>query len=75
MKKFETRLDRLEQLAGKIGEQDIPLDEAIKIFEEGIQLSKELKKELDAMQGKVEILLNDSSEEGEARTAPFGEGD
>ena len=75
MKKFETRLDRLEQLAGKIGEQDIPLDEAIKIFEEGIQLSKELKKELDVMQGKVEILLNDASEEGEARTAPFGEGD
>jgi exodeoxyribonuclease VII small subunit len=75
MKKFESRLERLEELAGKIGEQDIPLDEAIKVFEEGIKLSRELKKELDAMQGKVEILLSDAEEEGEARTAPFGEGD
>lgn len=73
MKKFETRLERLEELAGKIGEQDIPLDEAIKIFEEGIKLSKELRKELDAMQGKVEVLLGDADDEGDPKTAPFGE--
>ncbi len=73
MKKFETRLERLEELAGKIGEQDLPLEEAIRIFEEGIKLSKELKKELEGMQGKVEILLGEADDEGEPKTAPFGE--
>ena len=58
MKDFESRLERLEFLAERIRDQDVPLEEAIKVFEEGIKLSKGLKKELEKMQGKVETLLN-----------------
>jgi len=57
MKKFEERLDRLEELAGKIKEPDLPLEEAVAVFEEGIKLSKGLQRDLDKIQGKVEILL------------------
>lgn len=64
MKDFESRLERLELLAEKIKDQNLPLEEAIKVFEEGIKLSKGLKKELDKIQGKVETLIN-SPEEGE----------
>lgn len=58
MKNFEMRLERLESLAETIKSRDLPLEEAIQVFEEGIKLSKSLKKELETMQGKVEILLN-----------------
>lgn len=58
MKDFESRLERLEFLAERIKDQDLPLEEAIKVFEEGIKLSKGLKKELEKIQGKVEILVN-----------------
>lgn len=57
MKKFEERLERLEELADKIKEPDLPLEEAVAVFEEGVKLSKSLERDLDRIQGKVEILL------------------
>ena len=62
MKKFEERLERLEALAEKMREQDLPLEEAVAVFEEGIKLAKGLEKDLDRIQGKVEILLNGPEE-------------
>ncbi|HWR10886.1 MAG TPA: exodeoxyribonuclease VII small subunit [Rectinemataceae bacterium] len=62
MKDFESRLERLEELAEKIKDQDLPLEEAIKVFEEGIKLSKGLKKELDKIQGRVEMLISSPEE-------------
>lgn len=59
MKKFEERLARLEELAERIKESDLPLEEAVAVFEEGVKLSKGLEKDLDRIQGKVEILLNE----------------
>ena len=57
MKKFEERLERLEELAERIKESDLPLEEAVAVFEEGVKLSKGLERDLDKIQGKVEILL------------------
>jgi exodeoxyribonuclease VII small subunit len=64
MKKFEERLDRLEELAERIKEPELPLDEAVAVFEEGIKLSKSLQRELDKIQGKVEVLLGTKVDEG-----------
>jgi len=58
MKKFEERLERLEELAAKIKEPDLPLEEAVSVFEEGVKLARGLERDLDKIQGKVEILLN-----------------
>jgi exodeoxyribonuclease VII small subunit len=58
MKDFEKKMERMEQIAEKMRSADIPLEQSFRLFEEGISLARELKKELDAMQGKVEILLN-----------------
>ncbi|MEN6363451.1 MAG: exodeoxyribonuclease VII small subunit [Rectinema sp.] len=66
MKDFEKRLDRLESLAERIKEPDIPLEEALDVFEEGMKLSKGLKKDLDRMQAKVQRLLSEPEDEGEA---------
>jgi exodeoxyribonuclease VII small subunit len=68
MKKFEERLERLEELAQKIKESDLPLEEAFAVFEEGIKLSKGLERDLEKMQGKVEILVGTTSgEDGEEK--------
>jgi exodeoxyribonuclease VII small subunit len=68
MKKFEERLERLEALAEKIKESELPLEEAVAVFEEGVKLSKGLERDLDKIQGKVEILLGTSSnDEGEEK--------
>jgi exodeoxyribonuclease VII small subunit len=65
MKKFEERLERLEELAARIKEPDLPLEDAIAVFEEGVKLSKGLERDLDKIQGKVEILLGTTKgEEG-----------
>jgi len=57
LKKFEERLERLEELAERIKEPELPLEEAVAVFAEGIKLSKGLERDLDKIQGKVEILL------------------
>ncbi|HAE21137.1 MAG TPA: exodeoxyribonuclease VII small subunit [Spirochaetaceae bacterium] len=58
MKNFEERLKRLEELAERIKEQDLALEEAVSVFEEGVKLSKGLERDLEKIEGKVEILLN-----------------
>jgi exodeoxyribonuclease VII small subunit len=58
MKNFEERLKRLEELAERIKGQDLALEEAVSVFEEGVKLSKSLERDLEKIEGKVEILLN-----------------
>jgi exodeoxyribonuclease VII small subunit len=60
MKNFEERLERLEQLGEMIRQSDIPLDEALKAFEEGIRIAKALEKDLEKIEGRIEILMNDA---------------
>jgi exodeoxyribonuclease VII small subunit len=68
MKKFEERLERLEELAERIKEPDLALEDAVAVFEEGIKLSKGLERDLDRMQGKVEVLLGTATDdEGEEK--------
>ena len=45
MKNFEQRLERLEQLGTEIKKTDIKLEDALKLFEEGITLAKGMEKE------------------------------
>ena len=64
MKSFEDRLVRLENLSEKLREGKIPLEEAVSVFEEGMKLAKELEKELDKIERKVEILVNEPQKTG-----------
>lgn len=57
MPKFEECLQRLEEVVGQLERGDIPLEEALKLFEEGVQLSNSCRKELEDAEGKVEVLL------------------
>jgi exodeoxyribonuclease VII small subunit len=61
MKNFEERLARLEALSDKIRKPEIPLDDALKAFEEGIKLAGTLEKDLERIEGRIEILMNEPS--------------
>ena len=77
MKNFEERLQRLEKLGEQIRKTDIPLDEALKAFEEGIKLAKDLEHDLEKIESRIEILMN--STEALAEESPdlelFDDGD
>jgi len=61
MKNFEERLARLEELSLRIREPELALEEAVAVFEEGVKLSKGLEKDLERIEARVEILLNQPS--------------
>lgn len=57
-RKFEDTLNELEGIVKKL-EGDVPLDEAVKAFERGIELSRACIDELKAEKGKLELLVDD----------------
>ena len=59
MASFEENLQRLEQLTGDIKRSDISLEDALKDFEEGIKLAKGMESQLDEIEGKIQILMNE----------------
>ncbi|MDR0502688.1 MAG: exodeoxyribonuclease VII small subunit [Treponema sp.] len=58
MKNFEQRLERLERLGEQIRKSDIPLDEALNAFEEGIKLARSLESDLEKIENRIELLMN-----------------
>ena len=55
---FEEKLNRLEEINNNMKGGDVPIEKAMKLFEEGIKLASSLEKELGKMERKVEILIN-----------------
>ena len=54
---FERSLARLEEVVQKLEGANLSLDDAMKLFEEGVQLSRECQKQLAEAKARVEILL------------------
>ncbi len=69
--KFEEALQKLEAIVAKMEEGDLPLEEALKAFEEGVRLAKFCTSKLDEAERKVEKLIRDQS--GKVQTTPFSE--
>jgi exodeoxyribonuclease VII small subunit len=67
--KFEDALNKLEKIVSKLEEGDIPLEESLKLFEEGIRLSRFCNQKLDEAGKKVEILLKGKN--GMPKAHPF----
>lgn len=55
--RFEDALKKLEKVVSKLEEGNIPLEESLKLFEEGIRLSRFCNQKLEEAEKKVEILL------------------
>ena len=59
MNSFEQNLQTLEELTSDIKRSDISLEDALKDFEEGIKLASGMEKQLDEIEGKIQILMNE----------------
>jgi exodeoxyribonuclease VII small subunit len=70
-KTFEAALARLEEIVQRLESGDVPLEQSLKLFEEGIKLSRICNKRLDDAERKVEILLRDKA--GNITAQPFEE--
>ena len=68
MPKFEDCLDRLEKIVNDLEKGELPLEQALALFEEGVQLSNSCRKELDTAEGKIEILMK---QDGKLQAVPF----
>lgn len=68
---FEDAVRRLTEIIEKLERGDLPLEESIALFEEGVKLSAASQARLDAAEKRVEELLHIDAG-GNPRTAPFG---
>jgi exodeoxyribonuclease VII small subunit len=69
MPSFEESLKKLESIVSKLEKGDLSLEESLKLFEEGVDLSATCKKELEEAEGKVEMLIK--RRDGTFKTEPF----
>ncbi len=67
--KFEDQFKKLEMIVNKLEDGDLSLEESMKLFEEGMRLSKICSQRLGEVQKKVELLLK--CEDGSLRSQPF----
>lgn len=70
-KKFESALARLEKIVEELESGELPLEQSLKLFEEGIKLARLCNARLDEAERKVEILLKDKA--GNLVRKPFEE--
>jgi exodeoxyribonuclease VII small subunit len=68
-KNFEQAMKRLEEIVQQLEEGELPLEKSLKIFEEGVNLSKFLTKKLSEAEAKVQKLIK--TQKGEYKTEPL----
>jgi len=67
---FEASISRLTDIVEQLERGDLPLEDSLRLFEEGVRLSRVSQERLDRAQKKVEELLR-VDDAGRATTAPF----
>jgi exodeoxyribonuclease VII small subunit len=67
---FEKKLGRLEEIVEKMETGELSLEESLKLFEEGVKLSRECNVQLSEAEQKVKLLLG-VDESGQPITRDF----
>ena len=74
---FELALQQLEQIVQKLEKGELPLEESLKLYEDGIRLSRLCHAKLEQAEGRIELLMKDargepvSDAQGRPRSKPF----
>jgi len=66
---FENKMKRLEEIVNKMESSEVDLEDSIKLFEEGVGLSKDCQSLLDTAEEKVKVLTQNAS--GGSETKDF----
>jgi exodeoxyribonuclease VII small subunit len=78
---FEQALQQLEQIVQKLEKGELPLEDSLKLYEDGIRLSRLCHGKLEEAEGRIEVLLKDARGEpvtdaaGRPKTRPVPAGD
>jgi exodeoxyribonuclease VII small subunit len=68
---FEKAFQQLEKIVQRLEAEELPLDESLQLFEEGIRLSRFCHQRLEDVEKKIELILADAK--GQPVTEPFEE--
>lgn len=68
---FEKAFQNLEKIVQRLESEELPLDESLQLFEEGIRLSRFCHQRLEEVEKKIELILADAK--GQPVTEPFEE--
>ena len=66
---FEKAFQQLEKIVARLESEELSLDESLKLFEEGIALSRFCHQKLGEVEKKIEMILSDAK--GEPVSQPF----
>lgn len=61
--KFDVAMKRLEVIVAKLDDPELPLEESIQLFEEGLKLSQACQQQLNSYEKKINQIVNDYSQE------------
>ena len=67
---FDAAKKRLGVIVEKLEEGELPLEESLRLFEEGVSLARAAQEKLDSAEKRIEVLLK-VDEQGRTKTAPF----
>ena len=67
---FEELIEKLEEITNKLEKEQLSLDESVKLFEEGMQISRECNSKLEDAEKKITILINQNNEIKEENFIP-----
>jgi exodeoxyribonuclease VII small subunit len=74
---FEAALQKLDEIVQRLEKGELPLEESLKLYEDGIRLSRICHAKLDEAEGRIELLMKDArgdlvlDEEGRPKRVPF----
>ena len=66
---FEKAFQQLEGIVKRLESEELPLDESLQLFEQGIALSRFCNQKLEEVEKKIEVILADAK--GQPRIEPF----
>lgn len=67
-KKFEAAIERLEEIIHSLEKKELPLEDSLKLFQEGVELYNECNVRLEEAEGKIAMILE---ENGQIKEVPF----
>lgn len=68
---FEKAFQQLEKIVQRLEGEELPLDDSLQLFEEGIRLSRFCHQRLEEVEKKIELILADAK--GQPVVEPFGD--
>ena len=75
--RFEAALKQLEEIVQRLEKGELPLEESLKLYEDGIRLSRLCHQKLEEAEGRIEMLMKDArgelvlDKDGKPKSSPF----